>query len=333
MGAQIGFQETFVSLIKKQIPAHISLVDELAELLSISKDSAYRRLRGETPLSLDETVKICLHFDISPASLLEQATELIPFKYNKLYNEKDSFLHYLKSMTATLNLVSKANGQVIYASEDIPLFHHFGYPMLGAFKLFYWNKAVLSDEGLQDKVFSTSLLHPDISAAASDLLNAYREVKSIEIWTEESINSTLKQILYFAESDQFASKEDAIKIVDEMDHMIHDLARMAEHNSKKPDNPAYAGNYTFFNSEVLIGNNSIIIEGLDKPIVFLSHNTFNSLSTRDQSFYEETKEWMQNLIRKSTMISGVSEKYRIAFFKQLYNSVKDVRDKIEQLNF
>ena len=329
----MSFQNTFIELIKSKIPEHISLVDELAELLSVSKDSAYRRLRNETPLSLDESVKICLHFDISPAALLDEATELIPFKYNKLYDDHNGFLSYLKNMTATLNAVGKAGGEIFYAAEDIPLFHHFNYPHLSAFKLFYWNKAVLNSEMYVGKSFSLELIHPDVQNAAQELNSAYMRVKSTEIWTTESINSNLRQIEYFADSFQFENKEDALAVTRQIGQLISDLELKAEASSKMPSDPYNKDNYQLYDSEVLIGNNSILIEGLDKPAVFLSHNTFNSLSTRDASFYAETKKWMQNLIKKSSLISGVGEKHRKLFFIKLQKEVQTTIQRIELMDF
>ena len=38
--------------IKQALPAHVSMVDEIADLLHISNDSAYRRIRGEKEISL-----------------------------------------------------------------------------------------------------------------------------------------------------------------------------------------------------------------------------------------------------------------------------------------
>lgn len=326
----MSFQTTFIGLIKDRIPEHVSLVDELAELLSISTDSAYRRLRNETPLSLEESVKICLHFDISPATILDQATDLIPFKYNQLYNNSNSFMNYLEQLTQVILAVSRANGHIYYAAEDIPLFHHFGFPALSAFKLFYWNKAILDDEGLEGKTFSSELIHPELQEAAKKLLNAYYEVNSTEIWTEESINSTIKQILYFAESYQFASKKDVLMVIEDLQQLVNKIKEMATRGSKAD---GIASNYTLFNSDVLIGNNSIVIEGLEKPTVFLSHNTFNSLSTRDHSFYQETMHWMNNLMKKSTQISGISERQRISFFKKLDKSVDDLRAKVDKIDF
>jgi hypothetical protein len=54
MSPDSNIQSAFFDRIRKTIPANVSLVDELAEILDVSRDSAYRRMRGETVLSLDE---------------------------------------------------------------------------------------------------------------------------------------------------------------------------------------------------------------------------------------------------------------------------------------
>ena len=329
----MSFQTTFIEILKTRVPDHLSAVDEIAELLSISKDSAYRRLRGDTPLSLDEAVQLSLQFDISPAMLLEQATDLIPFRFNQLYGKNHSFKAYIEQMIEVIELVIKADGEIFYAAEDIPIFHHFRFPMLAAFKNFYWAKSVLDDETLNGRKFDKSMIHPELNETTLRLNKVYNEAKSVEIWAEESINSTLRQVEYYADSFQFAAREDADAVLDDLTGLIDHLERQAEAGSKLPDHPNPPKNFTLYDSDVLIGNNSIIIEGIPKPIVFISHNTFNSLRTRDRAFYTETRHWMDNLIKRSTLISGVSEKQRYRFFKRLRSGIADCKAKLEKMEF
>ncbi|HNJ27903.1 MAG TPA: helix-turn-helix domain-containing protein, partial [Ferruginibacter sp.] len=58
-------QLQFFQHIRSILPEHISLVDEIAGLLDISNDSAYRRIRGEKQISLDEMQKLSVHYKIS----------------------------------------------------------------------------------------------------------------------------------------------------------------------------------------------------------------------------------------------------------------------------
>lgn len=66
-----GSQDILFQRIKEILPQHDSLVDTISEILHISSDSAYRRIRGETPLVLDEARILCQHFNLSLDQLLE----------------------------------------------------------------------------------------------------------------------------------------------------------------------------------------------------------------------------------------------------------------------
>ena len=61
---------------------------------------------------------------------------------------------------------------------------------------------------------------------------------------------------------------------------------------------------------------------MDEQIVsYITFNTLNSLTTTNRQFCEEIEHWMKNLIKKSTLISGISEKQRFQFFNKIYKSI------------
>jgi hypothetical protein len=47
----------------------------------------------------------------------------------------------------------------------------------------------------------------------------------------------------------------------------------------------------------------------------------NSLTTSNQQFCEEIEHWTKNLIKKSTLISGIAEKQRFQFFSKAYKAI------------
>jgi hypothetical protein len=53
-----GVQEVLFHIIKKQLPKELSFVHEIADILELSYDSAYRRIRGDKTLSCEELLKL-----------------------------------------------------------------------------------------------------------------------------------------------------------------------------------------------------------------------------------------------------------------------------------
>jgi plasmid maintenance system antidote protein VapI len=74
--------------IKAKLPPHLSLAEEVAATLAISTDSAYRRIRGEKPLLLEEVGKLCARFGLSLDSLLHLQSEGFLFKGEFFQPEK-----------------------------------------------------------------------------------------------------------------------------------------------------------------------------------------------------------------------------------------------------
>ncbi|MBO6517664.1 MAG: hypothetical protein JJ975_14050 [Bacteroidia bacterium] len=327
MEEKSNFQSRFVNYVKRNVPQNINLAHELADLLEVSKDSAYRRLRNSTPITIDEAMVICDRFNLNLSYFFSSKYQIVPFSFNKLLSGDGGLISYLIGMKSVIEEGLAKEARVIFAAEDIPVFHHFEYPKLAGFKLFYWQKAVMNEAFLTGQKYRVDLLHPDVLNASLELAEAYNKIESVEIWTEESINATLRQILYFVESGQFEDLDYALAVLADMELMIANLQKKAERSSKTMDDNK---NFVLYNSEVRIGNNCILIEKEDGRVVYISHNTFNSIRTESRDFCDETALWMENLIRKSTSINDVSEKHRFQFFKVQFNKIEEVRRKIAE---
>lgn len=58
-------QETLLIEIRKQISPSSSLNDAIAVALDISYDAAHRRVSGKSKFSIDETILLCQHYNLS----------------------------------------------------------------------------------------------------------------------------------------------------------------------------------------------------------------------------------------------------------------------------
>ena len=91
-------QEFLFQRIKELLPPHVSLVDAVAETLHVSSDSAYRRIRGETPIVLDEVKELCQFYKISLDQLLEVKTGSVLFQNVSVDINNYSYEIYLKDL-------------------------------------------------------------------------------------------------------------------------------------------------------------------------------------------------------------------------------------------
>ena len=78
--------------IKASLPSHVSMVDKIADVLHISNDSAYRRIRGEKEISLTELKSLSEHFKISIDQVLNLKNEMVVFRAPEI-NEELQYVH------------------------------------------------------------------------------------------------------------------------------------------------------------------------------------------------------------------------------------------------
>jgi hypothetical protein len=327
--AEFEMQEMFIKHLKQVVPTNVSLVDELADLLKISNDSAYRRLRNETVLSLDETYKICKHYKISVDSVFSNMGDSVTCNYIKLTDSAENFENYLTGILNQLLRLQKAeNSKIIYAAEEIPIFHSFFSRQLAAFKLFYWQRSVLNIPDYQTKKFEWDVIPEKQLQLANAIYQGYLKVPSTEIWTNETIQTTIKQIEYYFESGAFKEKNDCITILEELKKMMQAIHRFAE-NENKNETKSTGVPFSLFNSDLVIGTNCIHINVNNGVYSYISFNTMNSLTTSNHQFCEEIEHWMKNLIKKSTLISSIAEKQRFQFFSKAYKAIDQCIERIK----
>lgn len=321
-------QQLFIERIKQSLPASHSLVDELSDLLELSSDSAYRRIRGETTFSLDEIIKICSAYKISFDSFCTQQSGIVSFNYWSMANNLSGMIEYFNRILESMRIIDHASEkEIIYVAEDIPIFHLFKFPELASFKIFYWLKSVMNVPELEGKKYDRALLPNEIFETGKQILSLYKRIPSIEIWSDRTISSIIKQIDYYHEAGLLAKKNDGLHICEVLSSAIEDTQKMAE-KTTKADVAGHEGNYTLYYSDNEIGNNYILVNLPDAKYVYLSHHTFNNMVTANNVFCNETESWLNGIMKRSTLISGVSEKQRNRYFMKAQEQVAHLKQRI-----
>jgi hypothetical protein len=329
----INIQKQFLQKIEDLIPKETSLVFELSEMLGISSDSAYRRMRGETLLTIDEIIKICNVYNVSFDAFSKSETGQVTFRYSDPEPSFVSFLNYQKRICDDLGKIAAfPEGRIVYAAEDIPVFYHYGFRDIACFKIFYWLKSVSNVPELQSAKYDPDLIDPEILKVSEKMYNLYKRIPSVEIWTENTVTSAVKQIDYYWESGFFKNAEDALRVCNSLEEEISSIRCMAENSVKmlsENNKENISENYKLYSSDIEIANNCVLIELGNHKSVFLGHLTFYTLSTSNTEYGQKTASWLETLIKKSTLISGVSEKQRLRFFKKSFKVIDDIKAKIK----
>ncbi len=319
-------QDFLFQRIREILPPQASLVDVISEVLHVSSDSAYRRIRGETPLILEEARQICLHFNLSLDQILNIRSGYTLFQTTRINNNGYSFENYLQDILNHLeNINSFIYKQLIYLTKDIPIFYNFSSDALFAFRYFFWMKSILLHPSYKDAKFSVDCLTPEIKLIGNKIIRNYINIPSTEILNTECVDSLIFQIEYYKDAGYFYCKSDVLLVYEGLENQVEHIRDQAEAGCKflKGENPQYKkDNYKCVFNRVLLGDTTILIITDHLKTLFLNYDALNYMITRDEKFCNDVHTDMVNLIKQSTQISSVSEKQRNSFFNILLSKIE-----------
>jgi hypothetical protein len=209
--------------------------------------------------------------------------------------------------------------------KDIPPISHFLIPELALFKFFLWTKSILHYDSMKGVKFDFKDKRYDGYMEKSiRVLDGFMKVPITEIWNIESINSSLRQIRFHHEAGSFKSKSDVILLYGKLKELIDHFELQAEAGLKFKigESPSKSKvEYNMFANELVLGDNTCMLVAEPIRVTFLNHSVLYFVQTRDQLFNEKMLENIQNLMKKSTMLSRVGEKERATFFNRVHQEI------------
>lgn len=319
-------QQAFFTHIKSKIPGHISLVDEVAGLLGISNDSAYRRIRGEKIISLDEISKMAAHFKVSVDQILNlQLSDSMVFSGKFVRPETFDFdMHLQQMLKDFMFLNSFRDRHHIYFCKDIVFFYFFAYPELAAFKNFAWMKTLFQFPVFTYESFQLDIFEKSLQDTCVKIARQHTIMPGSEIMNVSNIHTTINQVEYY-KTARIVRSDDLKIIYRQLHEAVDHLQAQAEiglkfmpgekANNQSPEYNLYANDFNpGDNSQLFILNGS--------KISYMTHTGVNYMATRDEKYTAYHYDHLKNVMEKSTLLSKSGEMLRANFFYLIHEEIE-----------
>ena len=333
MDTLLNIQQALFAQIKAKIPANLSFVHEVAELLGISYDSAYRRIRGEKDLSLEELFKLAVHFNISVDNLFNIKQQSVIFNYQPLKPGEFEIKNWLQVILKDIKGIHESKEkEIIYAAKDPPVFHYFQFPEIAAFKVFFWAKTLFQFPEYEDLLFRLDDSDPEVLSIGNQILRTSTKIPTIEIWNEDTFYILFRQIEYYWVSGYFVKKDDLYNLIEKMDLWVRHIQKQAQYGYKYMygDSPEGIENsFMLYENEVVLNDNTIFVKIDSVPAVYLTYNVLNVLKTRDPAFCKNIETYLKGLLTESNLISLTGSKERNRFFNRLLQNIEQFKSKLD----
>ncbi len=323
-------QEEFIKYLKTKSQNTTSFVDEIADVLDIGYDAAYRRINSKTSLTLEEGVKLARHYKISLNKLFEVGsqnsilTELSP----PINNKEGLELYFKQSLNNVLPLTKLKSASIVYSAKDIPIFHTLKDSYLSRYKIYVWLKDVdlsmTTDKVTFDDFVKT--IPESLLESAFKLGEVYKDINITEIWNNTTVNGTLQQVLYYFESGAL-SKTLALKICKDIEEVIY-------HVEEQAINQCIIGSknkaiYNLYENDIHTMTNIIMVVTPFQKVFFTPFTVISYFKIEHQPTCELMYEFFEKQMSSSKLLVNAGEKDRSLFFKRMHQKIDKLRDIIQ----
>lgn len=309
-------QELFLKAIRQKISPSVSLIDEMAGVLEISYDASHRRISGKSKFSIDETIKLANHFNISLDNLFSNKEKVIVEKTIEIENLKD-MLQFFKSSAENIEALTKSEKTTLfYSAKDIPLFYFMDGTILSKFKAFVWLNLLNSN---QKKVaFENFVVDESFTEYMQKLKKIYENTFVNEVWNDTTINSSLQQILYFYEAGLLNLKS--------AQALCNDLKRIINVIQEKCKTPNT--HFAIYYNELILLNNNMLIESEEKLTMFVPYTLLGYFITDNKDSCKNVHQFFKQQIINSKPLGQSGIKEQNLFFNRIIRKIDYYMEKL-----
>jgi hypothetical protein len=329
----MDIQNRLLEQLKAKLPHDTSLGRLLMDDLDLSRDSAYRRARGETALKPEEIRLLCSKYDLSIDKIIGVSGQSVTFQYNPIQRSEFSFDNYLNGiMEGYKRMASQRTSELFMSYLDLVIFQLLNSPALIRFKLMYFAKCYLKIPKLDNEKYYKGWKGDISDETLQQLLQFYIRIKSTEVVGFDAGKGLVREIVSFYELGYFASKEDALYLLDETEKVIRHIQSQAEIGRKFIiGQPVITdeGSFKLYMHQTYIQDNTIIAETNAYRMLYITHNMMNYLYTIDQDYVNKSFSVFQSMLKSCICISTENPRQRNSYFESLIQFIDRARLRLE----
>lgn len=310
------FNKNLVFEIENRLPKKNEQLTLLVDVLSIAKEAAYRRLRGDVPFSFTEACMLAEKLGISLDHIIGETAErqLPTFKMFTIPSEAnlpDYTTYYMELIYRKYEIgyqkYKDKPVSVMAAFNTIPSPLLQSYPLLFLFRAFKWEYQMHKGS---TPLFKLHDMEEGRTKLKKLMYKLYEHAEISFIFGGQIFASFFKQILHFHEL-RFISDEHLLGMKEELLHLLDSLESIATRGGSEQCKKIW-----LYLSNVDFENNYTYIQGENTEEAYIPVYQIYSIYSSDKYICQRTKEWIGSLVKYSTLISISGEKERISFFKK-----------------
>jgi len=327
------YQKKFFDQLKHRYSQDITVVNEVMEVLNLKKGAAYKRMNGDTAMSIAELMKLAEHFDLSLDSVFHSekyASFFHPFVHKEESSLGIFISQYKKIFKPMKDLNDNDNIELTYLANELPLFYYFGHKYIFNFVISIWQHLHWDDVSLN--IGAVDEYEAEAREIRKEIVENYFTNSVTEIWNSNMLNNLYQQIIFCITIRAFQNSEYIHLLINDIENLILHLRDISISGVKSFKGASVEGSQLkiYLND---FGNYLNIVQFDSKRIIatFLGYDYPQFIFSHNRPFFDFTKDWINRIKKRSVVISSDGYQYRELFFIKMENDLKYFKERVKKL--
>ncbi len=293
-------------------------IDEISDLLNVSKSVTYDRINGKKLLNFDEIMLLATHYKVSLDELLYPTHT--GFHLDTMQKQPQSFEIFLQELYKNTSMLSNLpNCEVSYSAIETPVFYYLFEPKLILFKMYIWSRTIWNNPSHLEHSFSINRLStPENSRLIVETQKAFNQLHTIEFWNTGMIDSTIDQIRYAINSDLFDDKNDVATLLNCQMRIVEIMESIAAKGQKESGKKS-----EIYHAELVPTPTLITVNSEEHKVVYNIYDSPNFMTSFSEKTFDYTLDLFEKMKKGSLPLS--EDRQRSRFFKHLKNKLNDAK--------
>ncbi|MDR2843217.1 MAG: hypothetical protein LBV57_01045 [Candidatus Symbiothrix sp.] len=311
-----------IKKVLESIPKHIKPIDYLMDILCISRESAYRRMRNDIAFTLDEVAKLSfkLNFSVDNVIGVQNIKErfFLDLQTEQLVDPKSNFLSTLQDYYQYIEWIHKTPHVEAMASLNrLNLFFLAQSPML--FKFYYYTWIHHTYNVPVNCPFSKIKLLPEVI----DLKNQFKAVASSfnncsYILDRNIFENIVREIQYYR-GRNLLSAEEVLELKGELSELVNYFQKLMQ-NGQNDSGFVYNFYLSMLNVEL---NASYASFGKEVASQYWI-SSVNPIIIRNYEISNLHKNWIESMKKSSILITHSNELLQVEFINKQREHIENL---------
>ncbi|GHT72602.1 hypothetical protein AGMMS50262_01780 [Bacteroidia bacterium] len=307
-----NFNDIIVDYVLKNTPDNVMPVSSIMEILGLSKETAYRRLRQEIPFTFDEVSKLALALHFSIDELIEGSkketfsfdlqSKIVSPAANAYFSQFQEYNNYLEK------LVTAKHAEILITLNEFPPVFFVLSDQLFKFCYFQWLHSHSEKPVLYS--FSDLTLNPQLLALKEEILTNITKMDNVSVIMSSYVYlRTIKSIQYYYQC-KLITADELLLLKQDMLDFINLLAKLAKTGYVNDETKVGIDIYL---SPLNINSNILYLEYDKMRETHFWIYPMNPFIIRNPEICSIQKKWCQSLKKQSMFITLSGEIFQAEF--------------------